>query len=147
MGYDYAPIICPGCKKPVSLELEDRQNVKMIGNDLYHVPCYLENQKELDFVEYSYRCPDGAEIIKLRDKLTFNQKENLKRFTNALDDMCPIKGCPDIWRIHAQAWFLNEGYELEQCAHKTIESLLGWAGDVLCKFMEVMNNGNNPNNN
>lgn len=92
---------------------------------------------------YEYAIPDDtAELNRLWDKLTFNQKAEMKKFCNALDDLCPIKGCPDIWRIHAQAWFLKEGYELEHCAHKTVEDLLGWADTTLTKFMEVLIDGN-----
>lgn len=95
-----------------------------------------------------YAIPDDtAELNKLYDKLTFNQKVSFRYFTEALNDMCPIKGCPDIWRIHAQAWFLKEGYELEHCAHKTVESLMGWADDTLTKLVEMITDVNEDTQN
>ncbi len=79
------------------------------------------------------------EIRALVESLTDEQKEDMKKYVNLLDYSCPIKGCPDIWDIHSQAWLLDNGLELEHCNHKTADELMGCAIGTIDKFIEVMN--------
>ena len=84
-----------------------------------------------------------TELNELHIHLSPEQVEYHKKFVNMLDTMCPIKGCPDLWLMHSQAWFLDNGFKLKYCNYETGDDLLGFLDGTVTKFMEVMHNEHN----
>ncbi len=76
------------------------------------------------------------ELATLSETLTEEQEADKQKFIAHFEHMGGLFGCPTLWIMYEQAWFLYKGFKLEHCSYKTAEGLLGITAKNLTKLHE-----------